>query len=745
LGASNAQFRLEGGPMPSDAQVARYEALEAVSRPFEVSVEFFTRDTSFVADALLRQPLLLTLVDENLGTRSFHGIVDAAEFSQARGEKFYFRVHLVPALAALAHREDCRIFQDKSIVEVITTIFTEAGFNADVQWQLKGTYSPQEFIVQYRESSLNFVSRLMEAEGIFYFFQHAPSGHTMVVSDDESAFVLTAGAPPVEFTMTQGALGQGVPLESFRRTRTVRTAALKVRDYDFVKPQVKPEGTQAKNDARPLFFFEYPGGFTKTADATRRATARMRMLRRDADVVHGASGAIGLRVGVPFMVDGVGEGNLVGKFIVTELTTRGHQTFEDDVGNRVCQNSFAAIPDGAVWAPPLLARKPRIRGVQTVVVTGPGTSSSESIHVDQYGRIKVHFFWDRVGQLDENASCWLRVTQAQMGGTMILPRVQWELSVAFLEGDPDRPFAIGRLYNAENTPPDGLPGAKASGSIKSMSSPGGAGHNEMKMSDSGGSQGHGMSAQKDLNVTIGNNKTETIAVNEDHSVTVNMSSSIKGNETVIVASNQAVDIGAVLSQNIGGNETIVVGGADTTNADSNLVEKITGNRDYSIGGMSFTMQNGIEHTVQGNLERDVSAVQLTASVGSISDNIVGGLTQKAGAVKVILAKGSVAESITGSKNQIAAAAEVHLIKGGYQASCDGSVTRLIGGLHQWNVSGDISIKGKMVTIGGATGTLSGGGSTIKLGGGPVLLQGSKVAVEAAMVVKLGGSMKLGPG
>ena len=462
----------------------------------------------------------------------------------------------------------------------------------------------------------------------------------------------------------------------------MRTASLKVRDYDFVKPQVKPEGTQAKADARPLFYFEYPGGFTKTTDATRRATARMRMLRRDADVVHGTSGAIGLRVGVPFMVDGVGEGNLAGKFIVTELTTRGHQTFEDDIGNRVCQNSFAAIPDGMVWAPPLLARKPRIRGVQTVVVTGPGTASSESIHVDNYGRIKVHFFWDRVGQLDENASCWLRVTQAQMGGTMILPRVGWELSVAFLEGDPDRPFAIGRLYNAENTPPDALPGAKASGSIKSMSSPGGAGQNEMKMSDSGGSQGHGMSAQKDLNVTIGNNKTETIAVNEDHSVTVNMSSSIKGNETVIVASNQAVDIGAVLSQNIGGNETIVVGGADTTNADSNLVEKVTGNRDYSIGGMSFTMQNGIEHTVQGNLERDVSAVQLTASVGSISDNIVGGLTQKAGAVKVILAKGSVVETITGSKNQIAAAAEVHLIKGGYQAGCDASVTRLIGGVHQ---------------------------------------------------------------
>ncbi|HEY3818787.1 MAG TPA: type VI secretion system tip protein TssI/VgrG [Polyangiaceae bacterium] len=750
--ATKVQFRLEGGPVPPDAAVVGYQAFEALSRPFEVDVDFYTTDAGFDIDSCVKQALLLVVVDDDGETRPYHGVVERAEFVKVRyhlgAQRFYFRVHLVPALAALAFRENCRIFQDKSIVDVIATLFDEAGFTANVVWQLKNTYPKREFIVQYRESSLNFVSRLLEDEGIFYFFQHAPAGHTLILADTEDAFVLMDAAG-VEFSMGHGIMTAAEPLERFARTRTLRTTSVRLRDYDFEKPQVKPEGTQVKADAWPMAYYEYPGGFTKSADGNRRATARMRELRSEVDVCRGNSGAVGLRVGAPFMVGDAAEGCLNGEFVVTSLVSRGsiglHYEVQAEEEGIACQNEFTAIPKGSPYAPPRRARKPRIRGVQTVLVTGPSTSSDQTIHTDKYGRIKVHFFWDRVGQLDENASCWLRTNQAMMGGTMVLPRVGWELSVAFLEGDPDRPFTIGRLYNGENTPPYALPGAKASGSVKSMSSPGGAGHNEMKMSDSGGSQGHGMSAQKDMNSVIGNNKTENIAVDENHSVKVNMAASIGGNETLTVGGNQAVDIGAVLSEKIGGNQVVVVGGADTTNCDSNLVEHITGTRSYTISAMSFTMQNGIEHTVTGDLSRDVSAVQLNGSVGSISDNILGNLDEKCTLAKVILAKGSVGETVTGNKSQTAAAAEVHLIKGSYQAACDDAVKRLIGGVHQWKAGGDISLKGKNVKIVGVTGTLSAGGSSIKLGGGPVVITGSKVTSEAPIIKYTGGTMKLGPG
>jgi type VI secretion system secreted protein VgrG len=751
VGPTTAEFRLEGPPIPADAVVESYQALEAISRPFEVEVDFYTKDASFDAETCVKQALLLHVVDQVGQTRFFHGVVDRAEFLKWAKDRFYFRVHLVPALAALAYREDCRIFQDQSIIDVVKTIFGEAGFTADVVWKLFNSYPPREYIVQYRESTLNFVSRLFEDEGIFYYFQHSAAGHKMVVADKEDAFGLEDGTPGVVFTVGQGlaASPTAQPLHHFTRTRSLRTTNVVLRDYDFEKPQVKPETTQTKPDGWVMSYYEYPGGFTKAADGTRRATARMRELRADVDVCRGQSHALGLRLGAPCDVEGVAEGCLSGQFVVTSITSRGHQLAEAEGAHaaeaHACSNDFTAIPLGSPFAPPRLARKPRIRGVQTVLVTGPSASQDQTIHCDNYGRIKVHFFWDRVGQFDDKCSCWLRTDQAMMGGTMVLPRLGWELSVAFFDGDPDRPFAIGRLYNGEKTPPYPLPGAQASGSVKSLSSPGGAGHNEMKMSDSGGSQGHGMTAQKDLNSTIGNNKTETIAVDETHNVTVNMNTTIGSNESLSVGGNQAVTIGAVLSENIGGNQSITVSGTDTTNSDSNYVEHVTGNRSYTVSGMAFTMQNGIEHTVTGNLSRDVSAVQLTASVASITDNIVGNFDEKAGAVKLVLAKGNVGETITGNKNQVSTAAEVHLIKGSYQAAGDADVTRLIGALHQWKVTGDISLKGDKVMMVGATGTLVGGSSSIKLGGGPVVITGSTITVEAPMIIKVGGTMKIGPG
>jgi type VI secretion system secreted protein VgrG len=728
-----------------------YSAIESISSPFEVEVNYSTVDQNFEVDQCLKQALLLHVVGENLQTRYFHGVVDRAEFIRAGHGRLAFRVHLVPALSALAYREDCRIFQDKTTVNVLQTIFDEAGFAADIDWKLLGNYQPREYIVQYRESTLNFVSRLMEDEGIFYYFRHSPTGHRMVIADNENAFALEDGTPGVTLSMAQG-VAIAEPLQRFDRRRALRTTDVELRDYDFEKPQLKPEATQSKADACPAFHYEYPGGFTKSVEGTRRATARMRELRRDTDVCRGESRATGMRVGAPFLVTGAAEGCLNGEFVVTSLRSHGYQRQHGMTGEEraiedlpTYQNEFAAIPDKSPYAPPRRARKPRIRGIQTVVVSGPAGSPDQTIHCDQYGRIKVHFFWDRVGQQDEKATCWLRTSQAMLGGSMILPRVGWELSVAFLEGDPDRPFAIGRLYNGQHTPPYALPGTKASGSVKSMSSPGAAGHNEMKMADSGGSQGHGMSAQKDLNSTIKNNKTEKIAVDDAHNVTVNMNVSIGANESLSVGANQSLDVGAVQSQKIGGSQSISVGAMDTTNADSNFIEHVGGSRSYKISGMAFTMQNGIEHTVSGDLTRKVGAIQLNASVGSISDNVLGNHTEKAGAVKIVLAKGSVGETVSGSKNQVTLAAEVHLIKGGYEATGDSSVTRLIGGLHTWGVGGDILIKGQKVVLVGASGTLAGGGSTLKLGGGPIVAQGSTIAVEAAMIVRMSGTTKLGPG
>lgn len=736
-----ASFTLQGDPLPDDVLTARYEAVEAISEPYSIEVEFTTRDEGFRVEDCLRKRLCLAVTGGAGEVRLFDGVVDQARLARVAGEERRFEVRLRPAMAALEHREGCRIFQEKSVVQIIQQILEEAGVSERVEWRIAKEYEPLEFVVQYRESHLNFISRLLEDNGLFYYFRHEADGHTLIIADDPAAFAPEGDAGPPLLRMAQGGAGAGA-ITRLTRTRALRATSVELRDFDFEKPGSPPSAAQPGQDAWPAPYYEYPAGFTKGAAGSRRAEARIRALRADADTFQGESQAAGLSVGQPLVVEGAREDCLNVEMVVTRLESRGSQVLTGGDQNCSLSNGFRAIPRGAPFAAARRARRPRIRGVQTAVVTG-SSEQEQALHVDKYGRVKVRFFWDREGQQDHTSSCWVRVGQQMMGGSMILPRVGWEVEVVFLHGDPDRPVVVGRVYNAEKVPPMSLPASKTSGSLKSMSSPGAGGHNEITMGDSGGSQGFGVHAQKDMNVTVGNNKTEEIAADEEQQVSVNASSSVKVNETITVSGNQSVDVGAVHSQNVSGSQSISVGGNDTSNAISNYVEKIGGDRSYSVGGNQITICNGVEYEVTGSFTREVSALELVGTVSSIQDNVVGSLTESVGAVKVQLAVGNQAEQISGSKDETYAAAELHLTKGGLSYAAEGSVTHLVGGLHYQKLGGDYVVQAPIITLLGAVGVFKGGGSELKLGGGPVTLKGSKIAVKGALIVKMGASMKLG--
>ncbi|MEJ7735644.1 MAG: type VI secretion system tip protein TssI/VgrG [Polyangiaceae bacterium] len=565
-----ATFTLSGEKLPADAETLRYLAEEAVSLPYTVEVELATTDVAFRIEDCLRTRMALTVIAGHGLPRMFDGIVEEARFVRVVDERRTFTVRLRPMLAALAHRAGCRIFQDLSIVAVVQTIFQEAGFSDRVEWRLTESYPPRELVVQYRESHLDFVSRLLEDSGLFYWFVHDAEGHKMIIADDSAAFSPEPDIPPVEFSMAQGGVLGAEPLAVFSRERALCTSHVHLLDYDFVRPAFRPEAQQGAAEAWPMPYFEYPAGFTDGAHGSARAKARLRELRADADTCQGESRAVGLRVGSPFTVDGATEECLAGTFVVTSLVSRGVQGHGASAPVAL-ENQFRGIPDTAPFAAPRRTPRPRIPGAQTAIVTG-SSEQEQAMHVDEYGRIKVRFFWDRLGQQDHTSSCWLRVSQMNMGGSIILPRVGWEVSVAFLDGDPDRPVVLGRLYNAEKVPPVSLPGSKASGSLKSMSSPGAGGHNELTMADDGGSQGFGIHAQKDLNVTVGHDKIEEVAVDEAQSVTCNGSSSVGVDEAITIAGDQSLDVGAVHSTKVSGAQSIDVGGSDTSNAISNHIE-----------------------------------------------------------------------------------------------------------------------------------------------------------------------------
>lgn len=741
--AESTEFKLICDALPPDASVTEFRATEGLSRLYEADVTFITADPTFVVEDCLRIGATLEIDEqEMLRSRRICGIVDRAEFVNHDGEYFFFTLRIRPPLAALTQREDNRIYQNKTVVQVVEEVLQAAGVTR-YEWRTGETYPPREYIVQYRETEFNFVSRLLEEEGIYYFFQHV-DGEAFVIFADGPEPMQREMNPPVILSLAQGAISGAVltadSLTSFSRTHSVRTGSVHLVDYDFEKPQAKPQATQFADTPFPTPYFEYPGGFTVAAEGARLATARMRSLRNDVDVVQGESHSTVMEVGAAFTVDGARQGALSGRFSVTDLDTFGHSGRFG--GTNGLTNRFRGIPADQAWAPPRVAKKPRIGGLQTATVMGP-TGGEQEIHVDKYGRVKVRFHWDRVGQRNDQASCWLRVTQVPMGGSIILPRVSWEVSVAFLEGDPDRPFVLGRVYNAEKTPPYALPATQTSGTLKSMSTPGAGGYNEISLADSGGSQGFSTHAQKDLNITIGNNKTEQIAVDESIAIKVNQSVSIGSNQTTSIGGNQAITIGANAEAKIGGSEKITVGGNETFNATKNNVEKIGADRTYDVGGMSTIISNTVLQKIGGNLSRDVGAAMVSMSIASLSCVYGGDYNETVSLVKIELCKGSVGDTVTGGLDRTAVAAVLHVVKGDWAQSCDGNVTSLIGGLHYSKVAGDYSVKGSMVTLLGAIGAMKGGGSELKFGGGPILMKGSKIAWKGALIAHLSTAMKLG--
>jgi type VI secretion system secreted protein VgrG len=749
---ADSLFHLSGDKLPADAHAIAYEAHEGLSRRFSVTVDMWTSDAGFEPEQALRTPALLTIDHQESEPRYFHGIVVEIELMDAEedksGTRYRWRLTLGTFLDALFHREGSRIFQDLTPIHVVRKIFEGAGISEDhVQWLLYNDYKPREYIVQYRESELNFVERIFEDEGLFYFFRHSPEGHKLVVADDASAFAETQEGETVQLAVAQaaGASGLVTHVQDFTRTRSLRTTEVYLRDYDFKKPTVLPDSTQPAEDVVPVEYYEYPGGFVDANEAKRRALARMRALRADADVVRGKSRASGLRVGASFSVEGADQEYCNGEFVVSSLVSRGLQMSlrADSAENFANKNEFEGIPAGAAWAPPRKARRPRIRGIQTAIVTGT-ESDPETIHCDEYARIKVHFHWDRLGKYDDKATCWLRTTQLNTGGSVILPRLGWEVAVAFFDGDPDRPFVLGRLYNGNHPPPYALPGANASGAIKSMSSPGGAGHNEIKMSDTAGSQGFGISAQKDLNITIGHDKTEKVGVDETHQVTVNLKRSVGSNESTTVSGNQSITVGSNHSQKIGGSQSVTVGANETSNSTHDFVENAGSSETYTVGANFTSISNGFTLEAKSGMTRTVSAAHIITSPSAVMDNIGGSFTETVGAVKLVVAKGTVAESTAAAKTQTTAAAEVHLVSGKLQSAAK-LVTEMIGGLHYQDVAGDYTVKAPMITLMGAVGAFRGGGSDFKLGGGPITIKGSKVALKGATIIKMGASLKLGSG
>jgi len=526
-----ANFTLAFDEIDVDFQVLSFEGFEAISQPYRFEVELVSERPDIDLESLLHKQAYLAYDLDGNG-------VHAQVYQVAQGDSgkrlHRYRVVLVPHLAYLTHRTNQRIFQQLTAPQIIGKIFEEHGLQSDAYRFSLGTPCPvREYCVQYDETDLHFVQRLCEEEGMHYHFEHSHDGHLLVFGDDQTFFPKLG--QPATYVQDTGMVADDPVIKRFNVRLETRTSRVSRRDYDFEKPRLLMEAAykpdQPSVDEPDLEDYDYPAGFTDRARGKQLSQRALERHRADYQLAEG-------RGDVPRLVSGHfmelaehprSEWNDL--WLLTEVHHEGKQpqvleesvtsdtTDDKDDFHQGYRNRFLATPWDVFYRPPLKHPKPQVLGSQSAVVTGP---KGEEIYCDEYGRVKVQFFWDREAKGDETTGCWLRVSSSWAGeryGGVAIPRVGMEVLVDFLEGDPDRPVVGGCLYHAENAPPYELPLHKTRSVFKTLSSPGGGGFNELRIEDKKGQEQIFLHAQRNWDQYIGNDQKIRVG-NERHDIVV---------------------------------------------------------------------------------------------------------------------------------------------------------------------------------------------------------------------------------
>jgi type VI secretion system secreted protein VgrG len=532
-----------------------------------------------------------------------------AEIRQLPGDASAERYQLLlrPWLWWLTLASNNRVFQNLATSDIVTSIFDEHSFS-DYELKLTGSYTPREYCVQYGESDFAFVSRLLEEEGIFWFFTHEAGKHTLVLGDSNDAF------PPCPNASTIKYLGQHLgerELHGIRSGQLCRQAVsgtYRATDYEFTTPTTSLYG-QAQAEAGARMVYEHPGGYTAKARGDALGKLRVDALRSQELRFVGESDCRWLVPGHSFTLSGHDDDSANIEWVVTRVS--------HEVSHQHYRNRFEAIPKSTNYRPPRVTPKPRMH-TQTAVVVG---KAGEEIWTDQYGRIKIQFPWDRAGQNDETSSCWVRVVLPWSGknfGMQFVPRIGQEVIVTFIDGDPDRPLVTGCVYNGDNALPYALPANQTQSGIKSNSSKGGGGFNELRFEDKKDAEEVFLQAQKDLKINVLNDSSATVGHDETLTVQNARTRTVKdGDETVTLEK---------------GNRTVTLQtGSDTLDVKDTRTVKVGSDQTHSTGGdYSHTVTGDYSLTVNGNLTIKVSGTLTLQSGGDFTAKSDVSLTQQAG-------------------------------------------------------------------------------------------------------------------
>jgi len=617
-------------PLGKDALLlASFTGTEAISQLFHFDLNLLSANHNIKFEDIVGKSATLSVILSDGSLRFINGVISS--FSQQRGFQetdsslhlSSYSAELVPWLWLLTQTTDSRIFQNLSVPDIVEQIFTEQGFR-DYKVSLHDSYDQREYCVQYRETDFNFISRLMEDEGIFYFFEHEKGKHVLVLADSPEDHKACPKQESARYHTTTGRWIDEDVVTGIEKRQEITSSKYTLTDFNFRTPgtdlKVEVTSGQAVGD-KELEIYDHPGEYDKRAKGERYSNLRMQEQETRITTITGNSNCRAFCSGYRFDLKNYFRSDLTDKSLV--LTQVAHSASQEGTyltgsgdSDFAYTNQFNCILFDVPFRPMRMTAKPLVQGSQTAIVTGP---SGEEIYTDEHGRVKVQFHWDREGKKDDKTSCWIRVSQLWAGsswGAMYIPRIGHEVIVDFLEGDPDQPIIIGRVYHGTNKPPYSLPAEKTKSTIKSDSSKGGGGSNELRFEDKKGQEEIFLHGQKDWTIAIENDKNQTVGHDETLSV--------GNNREKTVGVNQSEKIGADKTITVGANHTETIGANMTQNVGSNKAETISAAKALTIGAAyQVTVGAAMNETVGGAKAEEIGAAKIVA-VGAYSSEDVGG-------------------------------------------------------------------------------------------------------------------------
>jgi type VI secretion system secreted protein VgrG len=671
-------------PLGKDAIfITSFSAREGISQLFQYYLELIApNDTDVSFDQLLGQKVTVELATLQDKSRFFNGIV--SRFSQGQRDQQFttYRAEVVPQFWLLTRKWESRIFQHISVPDILKKVLEGIA----TAFEIVGNFEKRDFCVQYRETDFNFASRLMEEEGIFYYFRHTSDEHKMVLTNNSAGLSDVPDQSTVVFDEIFGGRRPDLRIFSWSKVQEMRAGKYTLFDHCFEQPQSHLEASKTIQDSvqvgtvthklkvggnDKLEIYDYPGEYAQRFDGIDKSggeqpaevqkifqdnqrTVGIRMQQEAVPSIEitGSSNCSQFMSGFTFTLDRHFNAN--GKYVLTTVmhTARMSNFASGGVGDFQYSNSFTCIPAALPYRPARGTFRPVVQGTQTAVVVGP---SGEEIFTDKYGRVKVQFHWDRDGKNDADSSCWVRVGQNWAGkrwGASFWPRIGQEVIVDFLEGDPDQPIIIGSVYNVDQMPPylgSGLDPKhkndnKVSG-IKSNTTPGGQGYNEIRFDDTKDKEQVFLHAEHNLEMTTKNDSLARTYGNRHQIIGSEKDGNKSGDQREMVYEDKHVKIHRNQVEQIGDSMQLLVGGIDSGQGNQDIVIKgikkesigkddhlhVTGNRNEKIdGGQSLTVGGsqqekiGMKHAVDAGQEIHIKSgmtvvieagLQLTLKVG----------------------------------------------------------------------------------------------------------------------------------